>query len=280
MGPAAEHWRRQLEAWRIPQPLLDQVTESPYSWPVSLWKRRDRSVRMTPTMDRILALEPASVLDIGAGVGGSCLPLAERGVAVTALERDEGMADGLRDLAREKGLSISVVNGAWPEDQASVGRFDIVTASHVVHNVPDLGPFLLAMEAHASRAVVIQEFSVHPWAHLGPYYRALHDLERPTGPTDRDLAAVIEEVLGVVPVVESWHQDRPVTYQSWDELLDFYGRRLVLPERRRSELRPLLEADFEETADGLQEKDRRRSKVTVWWRKNPDPKSGDRSGPG
>ncbi len=185
-------------------------------------------------MERILAFEPASVLDIGAGVGGSCLPLAERGVAVTALERDEGMAEGLRDLARRKGpLRIGRERSAGPMTRPRVGRFDVVTASHVVHNVPDLGPFLLAMEAHASRAVVIQEFSS---TSVGSSRSLLPGAARP-GPPDRPDRpgpgsgdrrgargdAGLWRIAGIRTGLSS--------YRSWDELLDFYGRRLVLPPR-------------------------------------------------
>lgn len=271
MGPAADHWRTQLEAWVIPQRLLDSVPDSPYSWPVDLWKRRDRSVASTPTNERILSYEPTSVLDIGAGVGGSCLVIAERGVLVTAVEPDPGMASALEEVGAQRHLPITVVAGRWPQDADSVGRVHVATASHVVHNVPDLGPFLIAMADKAERAVVIQEFAVHPWAHLGHYYQALHALDRPTGPTDDDLVAVVEEVLGVTPHIERWEDGRPMVYRSWDEILDFYSRRLVLPAERRRELRELLAPDFVEVDGGLAEKDRRRSKATIWWESVVDP---------
>lgn len=263
MSSAAERWRQQLEAWVIPQPLLDSVSESPYSWPAALWARRDRSVEMTPTMERTLSFDPASVLDIGAGTGGSCIPIAQAGVAVTALEPDDGMADGLRTTTQ--GLGVTVVHGGWPEGEHRVGQFDVVTTSHVLHNVADPNPFLQAMERHAKTAVVVQEFLVHPWAHLGPYYLALHGLERPVGPTVEDLAEVITEAIGRRPNIETWEGTHPTTYGDWDELLDFYGRRLVLPSPRRGELRSLLESDFVETPEGVIERRPRRGKATLWW---------------
>lgn len=214
-------------------------------------------------MERVLSFLPSTVLDIGAGTGGSCIPIAETGVAVTAVEPDAGMVDGLRSTTAE--LPVSVVHGGWPDSADQLGTFDVVTATHVIHNVPDAVQFIHAMAQHAEKAVVIQEFLVHPWAHLGPYYLALHNLERPTGPTVDDLVAVVEEAVGVSPNVEVWEGARPTVYLDWDELLDFYGRRLVLPTQRRAELRELLEPDFHETSEGIGEREPRKGKATIWW---------------
>lgn len=214
-------------------------------------------------MERVVTFHPATVLDIGAGTGGSCIPIARSGINVTAVEPDAGMSDQLRTATTD--LPVSVVHGGWPDVSDQLGMFDVVTATHVIHNIHDAIPFIQAMERHAKRAVVIQEFLVHPWAHLGPYYLALHDLERPTGPTIEDLVALVEEAAGQTPNVEHWEGERPTVYLDWDELLGFYGRRLVLPVDRRDELRELLEVDFHETGDGVQERNPRKGKATVWW---------------
>ncbi|MDH3306839.1 MAG: class I SAM-dependent methyltransferase [Acidimicrobiia bacterium] len=269
-GPAAVRWRHQLEAWAIPQALLDGVPWNPYEWPAELFARRDRQ-RVAegvepPTFDIVMGFEPRTVLDIGAGTGGSCLTLAERGVHVTALERDEGMAQRLRSEAARRGLEVEVIEAAWPEAASSAPVVDVVTTSHVVHNVPDLAPFLAAMADHATRAVVIQEFEQHPWAHLGPYYKALHGLDRPTGPTVDDLVAVVYETLGVEPEVLRWDSGRPMWFQDRHELYLFYGRRLVVPEQRWQELNDVLGPYVVERPDGtVQLEERTKQLATVWW---------------
>ena len=94
---------------------------------------------------------------------------------------------------------------------------------------------------HARIAAVLEITERHPWAHLAPLYRAVHDLDRPDGPTVDDLVAVIVEMTRVAPVVHHWERHGHVWYESWGELLDHYGRRLVVPKARRQELRPLFE---------------------------------------
>lgn len=269
---AAQRWREQLEAWAIPQELLEAVPWNPYEWPADLFARRDSMVADGQIPERytrevIWRFRPGSVIDIGAGAGGSCLDLAAEGVFVTAVERDAGMAAKLQMVATERGLSVLVVEGGWPESAGPVDRADVVTCSHVIHNVPDLVPFLTAMQSAARTAVVIQEFDSHPWAHLGPYYRKLHNLDRPIGPTVDDLVAVIEESLDVTPTVERWNGGAPMWFVDREELLTFYGRRLVVPPDRWAELEAVLDPEIVALEGGrVQLEDRQKSLATVWWR--------------
>ncbi len=272
---ASERWRQQLEDWALPQELLDAVPWNPYDWPANLFARRDEGLRGQPTPERrtneiIRRLSPESVLDIGAGAGGSCLDLAAAGLSLTALERDAGMAAKLRAVATERRLDVAVVEAGWPEAAALVDSFDVVTCSHVIHNVPDIVPFLRAMEDTAERAVVIQEFETHPWAHLRPYYLQLHKLDRPLGPTVEDLIGVLEEDLGVSPAVEYWNGGPPMWFASRAELMTFYGRRLVVPPERGSDLEDVLGPEIVDLPGGrVQLEDRQKRLATIWWLTRP-----------
>ncbi len=262
---AAARWRDQLEGWSLPEGLLDAVPWDPYAWPADLFARRDRSTEPPPLIDVVRRTRPRSVLDIGAGTGGSCLVLAEQGVSVIAVERDGAMATRLRQEAARRGVDVEIVEGSWPEAARGVPTVDVATAAHVVHNVADLPPFLRAMADHAHR-IVLQEFERHPWSHLGPYYEALHGLARPAGPTVDDLVAVIHEVFGLVPSVEWWETGLPMAFADRRDLLAFYGRRLVLPEARWSELDDVLGPDIVEAEDGsVYLGDRRKRVATVAW---------------
>ena len=272
---AADRWAAELAAWAIPDELLAAVDESPYGWPVELWRRRSEAAEAAPEPEttrivRELAGPDGSILDIGAGTGRASLPLAAEGRPLVAVEKDPGMAAALRDEAAARGIPVEVVEGAWPDVADRAGPADVVMSANVVYDVADIVPFLRAMHDHARRAVVVELTERHPWANLAPWYRALHGLDRPDGPTWEDLVAVIREAVGVDPAAERWSRPGGLWYESWDELVAVLGRRLVLPRQRRSQLRRLLEGEVEVDRGRLYLGDRERRMVTVWWRTAPE----------
>jgi SAM-dependent methyltransferase len=273
-GPAARRWREQLEAWAIPDRLLTAVEDSPYEWPADLWRRRlqrseaEGGETMTTGLARGLLGDDGSLLDVGAGTGRASLPLAVEGHPLTAVERDPGMAAALRSEAAARGVGVRVLEEPWPEAAPSVETVDVAMSAHVVYDVAALGPFLRAMEDVARRGVVIELTRSHPWSGLAPWFRVLHGLDRPDGPTDEDFVAVVSEVCDVMPAVERWERPGGLWFESHDEILDFYGRRLVLPQSRRRELAALLEPEVRELPDGrLVVGDDVRELTTVWWEK-------------
>lgn len=265
---AGERWREQLAGWEIPAVLLEAIDDSPYRWPVELFRRRNVSAAETeppPTTAIVARLAGAggSVLDIGAGTGRASLPLARSGHPVTAVEKSADMATALRE--ESAGVAgYTVVEEAWPT-AADLGRFDVVMCAHVVYDVAPIEAFLRAMVAHSRRGVVVELTESHPWTPLGRYYRALHDLDRPSGPTVDDLVAVIREELGVDPVVERWERPGGTWFESWDEIVEVYRRRLVVPAARIAELRPLLEPDVAIVDGRMTLGDSVRRLATVWW---------------
>ncbi|MGQ0848198.1 MAG: class I SAM-dependent methyltransferase [Actinomycetota bacterium] len=270
MNSAADRWRQALEAWAIPQSLLDAAEGSPYGWPAPTWKRRAEiaidSKQATPTSARVTAIAGprGTVLDIGAGTGRASLPLAQAGHRVTAVEPAPGMLAGLHDLGR--GLPVSVIEGRWPEVARQVRVHDVGMCAHVVYDVADVGPFVEALAKKARRGVVIEMTETHPWTHLGRYYQALHSLDRPDGPTSSDLAAVVEEVLGVVPTIERWRSRSDLWFESVDDIVELYGRRLVLPRHRYGELIELLTPELTGEPGHWQVGKPDRMFVTLWWK--------------
>jgi SAM-dependent methyltransferase len=272
--PAARRWREQLEAWALPDRLLAAVEDSPYQWPADLWRRRlERSEgeggeTTTTTLTRRLLGAGGSLLDVGAGTGRASLPLAVEGHPLTAVERDAGMAAALRSEAASRDVVVRVLEEPWPEAASSVETVDVALSAHVVYDVAALGPFLRAMEGVARTGVVVELTRTHPWSSLAPWFRALHGLDRPDGPTDEDFVAVVAEVCEVMPTVERWTRQGGLWFESRDEILGFYGRRLVLPRSRRPELAALLEPEVRELPDGrLVVGDDLRELTTVWWEK-------------
>ena len=266
---AADRWRSQLEAWAIPEDLLAAVSDSPYRWPVELFRRRsitaeERAPSPTSETVRRLAGPGGSVLDIGAGAGRASLPLARAGHPVTAVEKSAEMAAALREECA--GLDgYVVVEDAWPTAQ-DLGSFDVVMAAHVVYDIPSIESFLEAMDAHARRGVVLELTDSHPWAPLGPYYRTLHGIDRPAGPTVDDLVDVIREELGIQPQVERWDRPGGTWFESWEEIVELYRRRLVVPPDRVDEVRVLLEPDVQVRDGRMTVGEPVRRLATVWWR--------------
>ncbi|MEX1005597.1 MAG: class I SAM-dependent methyltransferase [Acidimicrobiia bacterium] len=266
---AADRWRSELGSWAIPEELLAAVTDSPYRWPVELFKRRNitaEEIAPSPTSETVerLAGPDGSVLDIGAGAGRASLPLSRGGHRITAVEKSSEMAAALRE--ESAGLEgYVVVEEAWPT-AVDLGSFDVVMAAHVVYDVPAIEAFLRAMAAHARQGVVLELTEAHPWVPLGPYYRSLHGIDRPDGPTVDDLVDVVREAIGVEPTVDRWERPGGTWFESWEEIVELYRRRLVVPPSRSGEVRSLLEPDVEIHDGRMTVGEPVRRLVTVWWR--------------
>lgn len=92
----------------------------------------------------LLHSAPGTALDIGAGRGISSFALSYDGWKVTALEPDPSLligAGAIRQLAKESGLAIDVVENygeSLPFDDSS---FDLVYVRQVLHHAKDLFSF-------------------------------------------------------------------------------------------------------------------------------------------
>ena len=267
---AAARWREYLDAWALPPVLLAAVPDSPYTWPADLYRRRrggEAGGPPTPTARVVLGLLPpgGALLDVGAGTGRASLPVAARGHWLTAVERNSAMAQALRSEAEAAGVAVRVVEGSWPEVAVEAGRHDVAVCSHVVYDVRDLVPFLQALHGAVRVGVVLEAGERHPWANLIPYYRALHGLDRPEGPTGDLLAEVVTEVVGVSPEVEHWIGSARMRFADLPELVEFYRRRLLVPAARTAALVDRLTPDIVEE-DGWLSLGGEQGAVTMWWR--------------
>lgn len=100
----------------------------------------------------------STVLDIGAGTGYLTLALAPFVKKVNALEPAEGMLNILREKAQNLGIhNIDYLNGRW--EDARIGEYDIVLASHSISCTKDPLTFFLRMHECASRFVFLIVFT-------------------------------------------------------------------------------------------------------------------------
>jgi SAM-dependent methyltransferase len=246
-GGALARWREQLEGWAIPEEILQAAPESPWGFPVGLFRSRaQRAGRRPPTpSDREAArLLPAggSVLDVGAGGGAASLPLAGTAGLLVAVDESRGMVDAFLAAAEAAGVAAAGVVGRWPEVAGEVGPADVVVCHHVLYNVADLAPFVDALTGHARHRVVVELTERHPLAGLAPLWRRFHGLDRPAGPTADDAAAALC-ALGLQPARTDWEAGDRLGFDDFDALVAFTRRRLCLPADRDPEVaEALLEA--------------------------------------
>jgi SAM-dependent methyltransferase len=262
-------WRADLAAWAIPDHILSAVPDSPWVLPGQVFVRRADKLTAEPSgssFDRAwAALDPqGSVLDVGSGPGAACLPLLPRTTELTAVDVESQMLALLAERAGARGVTARCVTGRWPDVAPTVPAADVVTCHHVVYNVPDLEPFLIALTNHARRQVIVETTTLHPLTSLNEMWLRFHNLRRPNRPTAEDVLAILR-AMGVRAGHQRWHRPGGSDYASFAELTDVTRRRLCLPQERANEVSDaLIEAgvDPEHPQDlGSSGRD----VMTMWW---------------
>ncbi|MFI7702614.1 class I SAM-dependent methyltransferase [Nonomuraea sp. NPDC049480] len=262
-------WAGHLAAWRIPERILSGVDESPWVLPDEVFARRARhylSAPGGPSYDRAMEAlgQGGSVLDVGAGGGAACLPLASRTTALTVVDSHQSLLDDLVRRAAPLGLAPVAVCGTWPEAAAKVPEADVVLCHHVIYNAADLEPFVAALTRHARRRVIAELTVRHPLTELNPYWKRFHGLERPEGPTAAHVIEILE-ALGLEVKAEQWTRPAMAEYDSFATLVDVARRRLCLPLDRRDDVAEALRdaGVSEERPPDLGSSGR--DLVTLWW---------------
>jgi len=244
--PMATRWARSLASWGIPQPILDAAPRDPWGFPVARFAgRADRAVAHPggASYERAVAAlsdDPGSVLDVGAGAGAACLPLAPMATLLTAVDDKAEMLAAFEERATRLGVSHRSVQGSWPAVAGQVDVHDVVVTHHVVYNVPAISAFLRALTNHAKRRVVVELPPRHPLSWMNPLWERFHGISRPSSPTADDLVAVLEE-LGVTQLdVDRWSADAESSDGSDSEDPDaraaLVAQRLCLPQEREPEV--------------------------------------------
>ncbi len=249
---AADRWSAQLGEWGIPDEILAQAPVSPWSHEVATFSVDDTLDRdgTSPRVAReVLPVHGGVVLDVGCGGGRSSVVLVPPAAVLIGVDQSETMLAAYEEAARSAGVTGEIVHGQWPEVAAATPIADVVVCHHVFFNVADAVPFATALTGHARLAVVVEIPVRHPLAGWNPAWKHFWGLDRPRGPTDADLVAVLREA-GLVP--EVWHSARPpLSRHSSDPttLLRAARRRLCLGPERDAELADYLASNPIEFVD-------------------------------
>jgi precorrin-6B methylase 2 len=257
MNRAAEKWAAALDSWAIPQPILDAAPESPWGHPPSLFKRDHGHNAETPSRRRALdALEDGdAVLDVGVGAGASSLPLAPPAARIVGVDSSSDMLHAFAREAETAGVQHIEVHGSWPEVAPRVDLADVAVCHHVFYNVRELDPFIEALTRHARKRIVVELTEIHPQSALNDLWRHFHGLERPSEPTAKDAAAVLEE-MGIDPHLELWARRPHWGPAERADVVAFVRKRLCLGPDRDAEIDRLLGPRPVLSPLGL---------ATMWW---------------
>ena len=261
----AQRWSEALASWAIPPEILERAERDPWALPVECFAdRADRAVKEPegPSFER--AAEPlrqrsGAVLDVGAGAGAASLPLAPWATRITAVDDKAPMLAAFVERATALGVDHTTVEGTWPEVSATVPAHDVAVVHHVVYNVPDLVPFLRALDAVALRRVVLELPAHHPLTWMSPLWEKFHGVSRPTAPAAGDLVEILSALDVSDLSAEYWMTQREAGFaaDAMDRMpqAELIAQRLCLPSSRVQEVDAALD-DVDRTHRDL---------VTVSW---------------
>ncbi len=243
---AGVRWKEQLERWAIPEHILAQAEIAPWSHDPSTFAVDDTVDARSAVYElarELLPLDGGSVLDVGSGGGRSSIPLVPRASSIVAVDENEAMLARFAQAAEEAGVRHEEVHGRFPDvvhDAERAGHpvqpCDIAVCHHVLFNVPDLEPFIIALTAMARLGVVVVIPDRHPLSAWNPAWKHFWNLDRPEGPTSNDAIAVVR-ALGFEPEVHV--VPRPALARRADDpqsMAVAACRRLCLPGERAEEV--------------------------------------------
>jgi len=267
---AVERWGRALEAWGIPQEILDAAPESPWGLPPELFRRRaDVATRLAPSVSARRALEAlpegGSVLDVGVGGGAASLPLAPHASAITGVDDSQEMLRAFAEAAEAAGVRAIAVPGRWPDAGDRVEPADVVVCNHVLYNVREIEPFVRALDGHARSRVVIEITATHPLAWMSDLWAGFHGLERPDRPTADDAEEALRELGLPVRREDDRRRPRATGFERREDAVSLVRRRLCLPAARDEDVAAALGERLAQS-DGLWSAGpKEQTVVTLWW---------------
>lgn len=253
-------WATALQAWGIPQEILDQAPQSPWIHPVANFRPEGNLMVETPSrlraLDALASKTNPSVLDVGCGGGRGAFGLTPPAVRVIGVDHQQGMLDVFVDEAKQRGLDVETVLGDWLDVSAQTPIADVVVCHHVYYNVQNIAPFAQALNDHATTRVVVELPQQHPLSSLSEYWKHFWNLDRPMSPTAHDALEAMK-FLGFDVHLELFAvagSSRAITTED----VEHTRIRLCLPASRDEEIRTFMESHPAGE----------RQLATIWWNKH------------
>jgi SAM-dependent methyltransferase len=206
------------------------------------------------------------VIDVGAGSGRYMPYLSYHAAEVVAVEPSPAMRAELEHTIVEAECeNVRVLAGSWPLDEPL--RADVVLSAHVVYGVREIGPFLQAMDAAATRLCALYLGLQHPaWA-IGDVWERIHGEQRLPLPAALEAVAACHQ-LGLPAQLELVPAPPAFRFANEEEALDELRTRVrVAPSPERdAQLRQAMRELLVPTADGmLTVRRQQRHTAVIWW---------------
>ena len=241
-----EEWGRRVRANREQAEAFREGVESPdFYAPVASRFKADPRRTGESNLDylRNLVVPGETWIDIGAGGGRYALPLALQGANVIAVDPSPGMLAVLAETAEENNVTgVRTIESRWPMADPPEG--DVTFIAHVSYDIEDIGPFLDAMEASASRLCVAELLSESPATAFAGLWPGVHGVERNLLPALPEFLALLL-ARGKLPSV--WLGERPAgSFKDIDTIARFALNQLFIQpggekdRRLREEVLPAL----------------------------------------
>ncbi|WP_129673361.1 bifunctional 2-polyprenyl-6-hydroxyphenol methylase/3-demethylubiquinol 3-O-methyltransferase UbiG [Candidatus Chloroploca sp. Khr17] len=206
------------------------------------------------------------VLDVGAGTGRYVPFLAQHVAEVIAVEPSPAMRIELElTLAREQVTNVQVCPENWPLREPI--QAEVVLSAHVVYGVREIGPFLAALDAAATRLCVLFLGLKHPTAVLAPFWERVHSEPRLPLPAALETLAACHQ-LGLPANLELVPAVRPFRFAGVEEALEELQIRLRLgPDpQREAVLREAIADLLVMTPEGmLAPRNAPSHAAVIWW---------------
>ena len=252
-----EKWKVDLQSWAIPEEIINQAPESPWIHPPVLFQISEKiEDTFSHQIAKVALLPQGWVLDVGCGGGVATFANSGETSYAIGVDHQKEMLEMYENNATKRGIKVKTVEGYWPDVANQVEKVDLVVCHHVVFNVQDIEPFLLALDSHANKRVVIEMPYFHPLSNMVGAWKHFWNLDRPKSPTADDLFEIIKS-LGFSPKIHKWQAD---VRSGIDKELaaKFLRVRLCLPELRDKEIKEFMQNNPESKTRDL---------ATIWWDK-------------
>ena len=225
---ALSEWAARVRANRDQAARVREETEgSDFYAPVAQSFRADPRRTDEPALDHLLSLVvPGETwLDVGAGGGRYALPLALNAGEVIAVDPSSGMLDQLREGMDEHGIrNVRVVQSRWPMPDPPTA--DVTLIAHVGYDIEEIGPFLDAMEASATRLCVAVMLAQSPASAAAGFFEQVHGEPRAQLPALTEFLALL---LARGRLFETWLGERgAMAYPSRETVLLFLRQQLFV----------------------------------------------------